>query len=296
MKLTALMPVRNEEWCLGLSARAALLWCDELMILNHASTDDTEAIVFDLLGEYPGRIIYERVEGEWLEMQHRQLMLETARERGATHIAIVDADEVLTGNLLKWAKNVFAFIAPREVPANHILHLPLYNLRGGLHKYHANGIWGNNRWLSTAFRDDARLHWGGDTFHAREPKGIELRGYRPIGQGEGGTMHLWGASERRLRAKSALYKLTERLRWPDRPVAEIERMYNWAIKGETGSNYGTPETWTYRDVPAEWWAPYMHLTQYLDVDAEPWQEAECKRLVAEHGRDKFAGLDLFGVV
>jgi hypothetical protein len=35
--------------------------------------------------------------------------------------------------------------------------------------------------------------------------------------------------------------------------------------------------------------------KYLDVDAEPWQEAEVRRLVAEHGRETFAGLDLFGV-
>jgi hypothetical protein len=35
--------------------------------------------------------------------------------------------------------------------------------------------------------------------------------------------------------------------------------------------------------------------KYLDVDAEPWQEAEVRRLVAEYGREKFTGLDLFGV-
>ena len=48
--------------------------------------------------------------------------------------------------------------------------------------------------------------------------------------------------------------------------------------------------------PADWWAGYEHLMQYLDVDAEPWQEAEVRWLIKEHGPAKFAGLDLFGVV
>ena len=32
MKLVGIMPVRNEDWCLDLTARAALMWCDELVI------------------------------------------------------------------------------------------------------------------------------------------------------------------------------------------------------------------------------------------------------------------------
>jgi hypothetical protein len=50
-------------------------------------------------------------------------------------------------------------------------------------------------------------------------------------------------------------------------------------------------------VPESWWAPYENLMQYLDLseDTEPWQQTEVKRLIAEHGREKFVGLDLFGV-
>lgn len=110
-------------------------------------------------------------------------------------------------------------------------------------------------------------------------------------------MHLWGASERRLIAKHALYKVTERLRWPQKPRWIIDNEYSLAVYGSATAplTYGTPTTWTYSPVPESWWAPYAHLMKYLDVDAEPWQEAEVRRLVAIHGRDKFAGLDLFGV-
>jgi hypothetical protein len=179
-------------------------------------------------------------------------------------------------------------------PAGSILELPGYNLRNGINQYHSNGVWGN-RWFSTAFADAPDLGWSGDRFHHREPGPRKLTSYRPIQQGQGGTVHLWGASERRLIAKHALYKVTERLRWPDRDTWEIDGMYSLAIKGSESPAYGTPATWTYSPVPESWWAPYAHLMKYLDVNAEPWQEAEVRRLVAEHGREKFAGLDLFGV-
>jgi len=291
MKLVAIMPVRNEAWCLGLSARVALSWCDELICFMHGcSADDSGSIIDEVMDEYDGRVhVWVEHYPEWNEMAHRQKLLEVARERSATHISIVDADEILTGNMLPGAAG-FATTMPR----GHILQLPGYNLRGGIDRYHSSGIWGK-RWFSVAFADDPRLHWGGDKFHAREPAGMPFREYRPISQGQGGILHLWGASERRLKAKHALYKITERLRWPDKPVHDIDNLYSMAIYGRPNVPGDNPQSWKFAEVPAAWWEPYAKWMQYLDIDAEPWQESECKRQVAHHGAAMFHGLDLFGV-
>lgn len=287
------MPVRNEAWVLGLSARVALKWCDALVIYLHACTDDSRRIACEVAKEHAGRVlVVGNDRPEWDEMQHRQAMLELARvsEYGggpaATHIAIIDADEVLTGNLLPDIRGHV-----ESLPRGAILQLPGFNLRRSLNRYHASGVWGN-RWFSCVFRDEAALHWGGDRFHAREPQGRTLVPFRPVGQARGGILHLWGSSERRLIAKHALYKITERLRWPGKPSAEIDRYYNLAIHGMREDN---PRNWAFATVKPEWWEPYADLMQYLDVGAEPWQEAECARLIAGHGREKFAGLDLFGL-
>jgi hypothetical protein len=177
-----------------------------------------------------------------------------------------------------------------------MLSLPGYNLRGGLEKYHASGVWGN-RWFSTAFRDQTSARWSGDKHHSREPEGVNWNQSRPVAQGAGGIMHLWGASERRLIAKHALAKVRDTLRWPDK-AAKHEREYSWAIKGDTQAPYahfGTPATWTYANVPDNWWFGYKEIMHHLHVDIEPWQEAECRRLVGEHGPERFASLDLFGI-
>lgn len=281
------MPCRNESWVIGFSLRVALAWCDAVVVLDHASTDLSASIVLDVACEpaNKGRVhLIAETNPAWDEMRHRQMMLEYARHKGATHIAIVDADEIMTANSVSW-----------NWIEGAILHLPGYNLRGGLNRYHANGIWAN-RWFSVAFKDDPKLHWGGDHYHQREPRGLKLEPYRPIAQGQGGVLHLWGCSERRLVAKHALYKVTERLRFPEKKIAEIERMYSLAIKGAADQpTWGTSDTWTYADVPDAWLAPYKNLLQYLDVHATPWQEDETRRLVELHGKQHFAGLDLFGV-
>lgn len=287
MRLIGMMPCRNEDWVLGLSLRAALMWCDAVLVLTHECSDASEDIVFEVARENPQRVWLLDVGGDWDEMTHRQRMLNGARHLNATHLAIIDADEVLTGNLLESIR-----LHVESMPPGRILQLPGYNLRGGLDRYHGNGIWGN-RWFSTAFRDDLRLGWQGDRFHQREPGGALLQWARPIMQGQGGIMHLWGASERRLRAKHVLYKMTETLRWPEKSRSEIDRLYTLAFDPSLNLNFD--QTWLYAEVPAEWWAPYSDLWPCVKWGATPWQEEECRRLYAEHGPDRFSGLDLFGV-
>jgi hypothetical protein len=282
VKLVGILPVRNEDYILGLTLRAALMWCDLVIVLEHCSYDRTSEILDEVLAEEPRRLHIEvNHYSDWHEMEHRQRLLDVARFHHATHIAIIDADEILTGNLLP---RIREFV--EATPKGAMLQVPGYNLRHGINEYHSNGIWGN-RWFSAAFPDSPRFGWAGDRFHSREPG--QFQSFRPIRQGQGGVMHLWGASEKRLVAKHRLYRVTERIRWPDKPVAEIERMYSWATDG-SGNKGDTPAEWEFAPAPIEWWSPYAHLLRHLDVNAEPWQDAEADRLIAEHGIDYFKGL------
>lgn len=285
MKLINILPVHNEAWILGVSLRALLRFCDEVIVLLHACTDRSEEIAIEVAREYGRVVILEEAGAAWDEMSHRHRLLLTARGHGATHVATFDADEILTGNLLPDIRDSIERLAPRNV-----LELPGYNLRGGINRYHANGTWGN-RWFSAAFADDRRLGWNGDQFHHRHPMGpVVMRKFHQ--QGSGGIMHLWGASERRLVARHKKYKLVEALRWPNKSRAYIDYLYNLAIKGQPGE---PPSCWRFADVPETWWEPYADLMRYLDLDAVPSQESECRQLIADHGIERFAGLDLFGV-
>lgn len=279
-----MMCCRNESWVLGCSARVALTWCDALVVLDHSSTDETSDILTELKELYGNRICWLRSgDTEWREMEHRQTMLNAARAIEATHLAIIDADEVLTAN--SWAD---VRRAVQTMRSHQLIELPGYNLRGSLDRYHLTGIWGD-RWFASIFMDDPRLGWSGDRFHHRAPMGMTMSMFRPIRQGHGGVLHLWGADERRLKAKHALYKMTETLRWPSKPHSEINRLYSLAFDPSLDRRFD--QIWRYAEVPYAWWAHKEHVR----MDVEPWQEAECKSLWKHHGAERFSGLDLFGV-
>jgi hypothetical protein len=283
MRLIGMLACRNEDWVLGTSARVALEWCDALVILDHSSTDNSPLIIEGLAIDYGSRVISISDEDPaWREMEHRQMMLDAARQAGATHLAIIDADEILSANIWQQVR-----VAAERMRPDQLMQLPGYNLRGGLNKYHANGIWGD-RWFSTVFMDDPRLSWTGDRFHHREPMGRMLQPYRPIQQGAGGVMHLWGADERRLKAKHALYKMTETLRWPNKSRVEINKLYSLAF--DPSLNLQFDQNWRYAEVPDGWWSHTEHLKSTI-----PWQEWQCGQLYQEHGAERFAGLNLFGV-
>jgi hypothetical protein len=294
MKLVAIMPVRNEDWVLGLSARALLQWVDELVILDHRSRDCSREIEMELIDENEdGRVcvIYED-NPVWEEMRHRQRLLEAARERGATHIVTIDADEALTANLVPHIRGLI-----ESTPDVAVLQLPWLTMRDSITQCHASGLWAE-QYASTAFKDSTELHWAardGYDFHHRHPCGRPQVPHQPITHKQGGIMHFQYSNRRRLLAKQALYKITEVVRWPGKDsLVEINKRYNYSVYGSSQST-GTP-VFDLRDIPASWWSGYEPLMQHLNLDAEPWQEIECKRMVLEHGRDRFAGLDLYGVV
>lgn len=292
MKLVAIMPVRNEGWVLGLSLRAALMWCDEVLILDHASTDNSAQIIAEVMAEDANcsRVrCWTNSDPVWREMQHRNFLLNMARDRSATHVAIVDADEVLSGNLIPAVHEDLFACGMKE---GFRLELPWACLARGTSEFYVEGQWFNN-WVTTAFKLTDDLHWsaekrGGYDFHHREPMGRKLTEYRPVKQRAGGLMHLQFVDERRLRAKQALYKVTERIRW-NKPSSELNEKYNPAVYGSD------PSKFRLASVPSAWWEPYGDLMHHLKLGEEPWQERAVKDAIAEHGRARFSGLDLFGV-
>lgn len=284
MKLIALMPARNESWVIGLSLRAALRYCDEAVVLEHASTDETPAILAEIAAEHPGCVtILSEPEGTWREMAHRQRLLNAACERGATHCAIVDADEVLTGDLLAHVRPVI-----ERLPAGTYLRTRMLAMWRGIDAYRDDrSVWSNRDDLALAFPVGPAIGWhaaNGYDHHHREPYGVRQRGI--MLERDGGVMHLQFASWRRLVAKHALYKMVERIRWPEKPVFQIDAMYSQALN-EAGFRTSP--------APPQWWRQYKELLPHLHLDHIPWQEAECRRLWAEYGVEYFRGLNLFGV-
>lgn len=289
MKLVALMLARNSEWIIGASARAALRWCDGLVVLDHASTDNTAKVVRQVQEEHGDKVVLLREDNPvWDEMNHRQRTLDAARVMfGATHVANVDDDEIATCN-----RELDIRAATEALQPGEALKVPWISMWGGLDTYRDDdSAWSRSQvHLAFALTPQTFYRAAADGYqhHSRRPRGDTGANRSPFPyQRDGGLMHFQFSSARRLKAKQALYKLNELIRWPGRMTpAEVNRMYD---------NTTLAPGLKMAPVPAGWWAGLGDLRSHINLDAEPWQEAEVKRLLAIHGAAKFAGLDLYGV-
>ena len=281
MRLVGLMLAHNEDWVIGTSARAALLWCDHLIILDHNSTDRTPQIVQEIATYNPGRVsLLTETDPAWNEMACRQRTLDEARRIGATHCAIVDADEILTANLLPVIRGEIEKLSPGRT-----IEVGMLAMWRSLYKYRTgHSIWSNRTDLTLAFCDQPSLCWTttqGYDHHHRAPLGITARVWSGL---TGGVMHLQWASWRRLVAKHAKYKMMERIKYPAKATAEIDRMYSLALD---------ESDLIVSDAPIAWWDFYHDWN--IKLDAVPQQEAECQEWMKQYGTELFNGLDLFGV-
>ncbi len=276
MKIVATMLARNEDWIIGMALDAALRWCDEVVVLNHNSTDSTRTIAARFANGTAKVIVRDWEEGEhWREMDARQYALDEARKRGATHIAIVDADEALTHNNLGSVRGWFERLAPGEC-----VDVPMVIPWKSLDEQ-AMDI---QSIITLGFMDKPGLCW--------KPRGEEAYHHHnrpPIGsqRGEtlktdGGCFHFQWADFPRKTWKDRHYMMTERLRW-NYPPQEINTKYHWY--DALGKKLAP--------IPAHWWGNYSKSA--IRLGGEPWYVAECKRLVAQHGAARFEGLDLYGM-
>lgn len=285
MKLSGILPSRNEDWILGFSVRSALMWMDELIVMDHASTDRTAEILKKIQAEVGPRLtVLNQPDTLWMQYEYRQTMLGFARERGATHIAFLDADEALTANLLPEIRTYVDALKPTEC-----LTLPVPCMWRSPLKYRTGEFRYAHDKLTVAFADELAVRWAaknGYQHDQRQPYG--LKGYVHVPVASGGVMHFQWADWRRAKAKHALYQMNHMIRWPERQTAhEISELHAGVID-ESGLELAT--------APAQWFNCYQHLLPFLKMNVVPWQEAECKRLWELYGPEKFEGLNLFGVI
>ena len=306
-KLIGVMLVKNEDWILGMSMRAALKWVDELVIVDDRSWDDSLSIIQEISGENPYRVHYslwqpmKEVETEsrykpgekfmkqipdnsdpwWNEMDVRQHSLLLARKHGATHVAIIDADEAFTANLLPSVRDRILSLEPGVA-----IDYPMVPVWGDIDQYRADDcVWSRSQ-LSVAFADDSSLTWkpAGDGYHHhhRLPYGISRVERETVPSG--GVMHLQFAHRQRLTEKHVHYKLSEVLRWPGRKsIPEINSMYEQALDENGMKLMACPE---------KWWEGYRK--ERVVLEGKSWYYFEIRKLLKEHGKEKFAGLELHG--
>lgn len=315
-KIVATVLCRLDSWSLPLALRAALEWVDEVVVGLHEPggkvVDPCWNVIADLTADpsiAPRIDLCSMPDATWDEMEMRQRLLNRARELGATHIAIIDADEAVTADLLApvttWSdpspeklaqgcvgtakttpliRKMVLSLQPGEA-----IDLPMVSPHHGASKIgvcldHArtDGIFGRAG-ITLAFADAPNLAWknadDGYCYHNRPPRGLKSReavARPPLS----GVFHLQYASLGRLGSKSVFYKITERLKFPGRDEsspAALNKKYDWTLDDDGES---------YEKIPDEHWKyPFGDGKDFVDLLEVPWQAHAVRVLVERHKGD-----------
>ncbi len=261
-----------------------------MIVLDHASSDRTPEIIEEVAREWPGRLHHRRENDPvWRETAIRQRLLEEGRDLGATHFWVVDADEMVAGDLVPCIRPWLASLA-----AGQSLSLPWFPIWRSLdwRRRDGNAYWCANR-THYGFRDHPAVCY--QTRPERSKYDIHVRkpalpgGERAFGGEEpaSGVMHFVAADWRRLVAKTAWYKMIETVRFGDRSAAELNAFYDQDVD-EAGL--------ALVPVPAGWWSPYRAWRRHAGLESRSWFEEECQRMWRQHGPERFAGLELWDLV
>jgi hypothetical protein len=286
MKIVCGMMAHNEDWVIGLTARAALLWCDELVVIAHRCKDKTVEILNEVQRETGRTVTVIEETGEFRPLNFFRMMYEARGWFGRddhTHMVILDADELISADLVASIRKMI-----QHVGKHAAVEMPWIPICDSLTTMDATGPRSKHR---TAFvfgavqGQDWPLTRPGeyDLHRTRLPQHVKTLLQL---SGPGGLMHLQYVDLRRQRAKEVRWKMMEMMRWPGRVTPQYLNAYYDSAVTERGEIV---------PVPVEYWAGYEQWMPLVRIGGESWEEKEAKRMWDMYP-DRFKGLDLLGVI
>ena len=96
MKVIALLPFKNEEWCLPSYLHNTTKIVDEIIAIDDGSIDNSAKILEDAGAKVYSSEKLKNFNSCWSEGSIRAELLKLGRESGETHYVCLDADETFS--------------------------------------------------------------------------------------------------------------------------------------------------------------------------------------------------------
>ena len=292
MKVIALLPVKNEEWCLPAYLHNTLKVVDEIIAIDDGSTDDSVKIL-----EYAGAKVYSseklrNFNSGWSEGSIRAELLKLGREAGGTHFVCLDADESFSNNFVEISKKSISQLRPGEKIAMQWLAL----WKSYTHYRHDSTVWSNN-WKDFIVADSPEL-----TYNSKQHMHL---GRTPLGNHESGkshwisyppnyaaVMHFQFSVYNNFQLKQCWLRCSELIQEPGTEGA-INAKYSITLLDQGVGLQEMPKEW-YNNVPfptvdnfdSEW-----NEDKFLRKDLLP----GIMKYFDDYGADYFRGLDIWHI-
>jgi len=284
MKIIVVMPVKNEEWILEKSLKAASFFADHIIVADQNSTDRTS----EICKRFPKVIYIKNPSEKFNERERRKILLSKVREfYGNNLVFALDADEILTANILK-PKILEKLVKQIKPGMSVILQWIMVWKNPFQYRYDNLPKWRNN-WKHFVYWDDRKMSFDNTKIHsARVPKdalsnSIKFEDIK--------VLHYQFVSWSRMVSKQRFYQITEYLLYPKKSALKISPKYKWYLKKG-------PDGIILRSMPDVWIKPWQERGIDLGNFSESklyWFDAEILQDFKKYGTEHFKWLDIWDV-
>ena len=214
MKVIALLPFRNEEWCLPSYLHNTTKIVDEIIAIDDGSIDTSVKILEDAGAKVYSSEKLIKFNSGWSEGSIRAELLKLGREAGGTHFVCLDADETFTNPLVENFQELLPQLKPGEKMS--LQWLALWKSYSSYR--HDTTVWSNN-WKDFVVCDDPSLSYNHNQhMHVgRTPASVSdvnNESWRRLENEDGAVMHFQFSAYNNFQLKQCWLRCSELIQEP----------------------------------------------------------------------------------
>ena len=214
MKVIALLPFRNEEWCLPSYLHNTTKIVDEIIAIDDGSIDNSVKILEDAGAKVYSSEKLIKFNSGWSEGSIRAELLKLGREAGGTHFVCLDADETFTNPLVENFQELLPQLKPGEKMS--LQWLALWKSYSSYR--HDTTVWSNN-WKDFVVCDDPSLSYNHNQhMHVgRTPASVSdvnNESWRRLENEHGAVMHFQFSAYNNFQLKQCWLRCSELIQEP----------------------------------------------------------------------------------
>ena len=214
MKVIALLPFRNEEWCLPSYLHNTTKIVDEIIAIDDGSIDNSVKILEDAGAKVYSSEKLIKFNSGWSEGSIRAELLKLGREAGGTHFVCLDADETFTNPLVENFQELLPQLQPGEKMS--LQWLALWKSYSSYR--HDTTVWSNN-WKDFVVCDDPSLSYNHNQhMHVgRTPASVSdvnNESWRRLENEHGAVMHFQFSAYNNFQLKQCWLRCSELIQEP----------------------------------------------------------------------------------
>ena len=214
MKVIALLPFRNEEWCLPSYLHNTTKIVDEIIAIDDGSIDNSVKILEDAGAKVYSSEKLIKFNSGWSEGSIRAELLKLGREAGGTHFVCLDADETFTNPLVENFQELLPQLQPGEKMS--LQWLALWKSYSSYR--HDATVWSNN-WKDFVVCDDPSLSYNHNQhMHVgRTPatvSDVNNESWRRLENEHGAVMHFQFSAYNNFQLKQCWLRCSELIQEP----------------------------------------------------------------------------------